>query len=91
MQHEIEFKIKNENGEVIDYEYLTIELEGKTETADSVVGDQCVGTHLIVWEFDWNKSDFTKEENERIQKYVDENYEELNDEYVEWYENQFCD
>jgi hypothetical protein len=91
MQHEIEFKIKNENGEVIDYEYLTIQLDGELETAESVVGDQCVGTFLVVWQFNWNKEDFTKEDNERIQKYIDENYEKLDEEYVKWYEDKFCD
>jgi hypothetical protein len=61
MQHEIEFKIFDEKNEVFDFDYLTIELDAKVETADSVVGDQCVGTNLYVSEFTWNKSDFTKE------------------------------
>jgi hypothetical protein len=86
MQHEIEFKIFDEKNEVFDFDYLTIELDAKVETADSVVGDQCVGTNLYVSEFTWNKSDFTKEDNARIQKYLDENYDAVNKEYIENYE-----
>jgi hypothetical protein len=83
----MEIKILNENGEVIDYDYLNIELKGKTESHDMAVGDQYVGSCLGVWEFNWNRDDFTKEQNDMIKKYVDDNWETLEKEYVEHLEN----